>query len=250
MIQKTLFIITACLLWINSGYSQSSFTLTGGFSNSIFYSKITKAEYRHSFTSNNAYLVNFSYRENLSTLQKNLQVGAQVEFKRQSAWFYYEDLFPTDTFATGVNFDIHSINLYLFPEIKVGESVKFVFSGGPVLQYIINVKAEGKRIERRAGNPNIETEINDKNSKEISGFCFGAKINLGIEIPIYKNLYITFYNSYAAGLTGMKGDLSKRMKYFNCVDINISGGIVYVFNHKNWFEKQGDNFNLRRFSKK
>jgi len=28
------------------------------------------------------------------------------------------------------------------------------------------------------------------------------------------------------------------MKYFNCLDINISGGIVYIFHHKNWFEKK------------
>jgi len=238
MIQKIIFLIAAGLLWINGGYSQSSFTLTGGFNNSIFYCNQTNSEYRHSFTSNNAYLMNFSCRENLSALQKNLQVGMQLEFKQQSAWFYYEDKFPMDTTATGVNYYIRSLNLYLFPEIKVGESVKFIFSGGPVFQYIVNVKAEGKQVQRKTGSPNIESEINDKNSKEISGFCFGTKINLGIEIPIYKNLYFTFCNSYAAGFTGMKGNLSKRMKYFNCVDINISGGIVYVFNHKNWFEKE------------
>jgi hypothetical protein len=238
MKQRIIFLITASLLWINNGYGQSSFTLTGGFNNSIFYCSQANYEYRHSYTSYNAYLVNFSYRENLSALQKNLQVGSQLEFKQQSAWFYYEDKFPEDTIATGVTYNIRSINLYLFPEIKVGESVKFVFSGGPVFQYIVNVEATGKQLQVRTDRPNIESEINDKNSKEISGFCFGAKINLGVEIPIYKNLYFTFCNSYAAGLTGMKGNLSQRMKYFNCVDINISGGMVYIFNHKDWFEKK------------
>jgi len=228
MKQKTILFI-AVLLWIGEGYSQSSFTFAGGFNNSIFYSRITKAEYQHSFTSYNAYLVNFSYRENLSALQKNLQVGAQLEFKQQSAEFYYADFFPPDSTATRVRFDIRSLNLYLFPELKVGESVKFVFSGGPVFQYIVNVKAKGRQAEvRHTGN--IESDVNKKNSKEISGFVIGAKINLGIEIPIYKNLYFTFCNSYTAGFNGMQGDLSKRMKYFNCVDINLSGGLVlYVF---------------------
>jgi hypothetical protein len=237
MEKRIFFLIIAVLLLINSGYCQSNFTLMGGFNNSIFYCSQSNAEYRHSYAAHNAYLVNFSYKENLSALQKNLQVGAQLEFKQQSSWFYYEDNFPTDTIATGVTYDIRSVNLYLFPELRVGESVKFVLSGGPVFQYIVNVSAKGKQVQK-TGHPNIETEINDKNSNEISGFCFGAKINLGIEIPIYNNLYFIFCNSYAAGFTGMKGNLSKRMNYFNCVDINILGGLVYVFNHKNWFTEK------------
>jgi hypothetical protein len=229
--RQTIIFLTAYLLWIGGGYGQSSFTLTGGFNNSIFYCSQTNAEYRHSFTAENAYLVNFSYREDLSALQKNLQVGAQLEFKQQSAEFYYEDLFPQDTIATRVKYKIRSVNLYLFPESKVGESVKFILSGGPVFQYSVNVEANGRQL--KIGLPNsVETDIHDKKSKEISGFNFGAKLNLGIEIPVYKNLYFAFCNSYYAGFTGMKGNLSTRMKYFNCVDINISGGIVYVFNHR------------------
>ena len=238
MTLKKILITAVCLLWINSEYGQSSFTLTGGFNNSIFYCSQANSEYRHSFTADNAYLVNFSYKENLSALKKNLQVGAQLEFKQQSAYFYYEDNFPTDTIASGITYNIRSINLYLFPEIKVGGNVKFIFSGGPVLQSIVNVEAIGKQVKIRTGQPNIETDIKDKNSKEISGFCFGAKVNLGVEILLYENLYFTFCNSYAAGFTGMKGNLSKRMKFFNCVDVNISSGFVYVFNHKNWFDKE------------
>ena len=238
MKRQTVFLIVASLLWINSGYGQSSFTLTGGLNNSTFYCSQANSEYRHSYTSYNGYLVNFSYRENLSVLQKNLQVGAQLEFKQQSAEFYYEDNYPKDTVAARVMYDIRSVNLYLFPELKVGESVKFVFGGGPVFQYIVNVKAKGKQLQVRTGLPSIESEIDDKNSKEISGFCFGAKINLGVEIPLYEGLYFTFCNSYSAGFTGMKGNLSTRMKFFNCVDVHISGGLVYVFNHKDWFEKK------------
>jgi len=234
---RKIFFLTAGLWWMGGGYAQSSFTLMGGFNNSNFYCSQTRAEYPHKFTADNAYLVSFSYRENLSALQKNLQVGAQLEFKQQSAEFYYEDYhYFKDTIATRAKFNIRSLNLYLFPELKVGERVKFVFSGGPVFQYIINVEAKGR--QAKVAQPhNIEYDLHDKNSKEISGFNVGAKVNLGVVIPIYRNLYFTFCNSYYAGFTGMQGDLSKRMKYFNCVDINISGGIVYIFNHKNWFEK-------------
>ena len=228
---KRIFFFAASFVCILSGYCQSSFTLTGGFTNSIFYCSQTKAEYRYNFTPENAYLVSFSYRENLSAIQKNMQVGVQLEFKQQSSGFYYEDKYPQDTFATNVKYNIRSVNLYLFPELKVGESVKFIFSGGPVFQYIVNVEANGKQAKIQTGKNSIETDIHDKNSNEILGVNLGAKINLGLEIPIYKNLYFTFCNSYYAGFTGMQGNLSKRMKYFNCVDITICGGLVYIFNH-------------------
>ena len=96
----------------------------------------------------------------------------------------------------------------------------------------MNVKAKGRQLQRITREPNIETEIDTKNSKEISGFSFGGKLSFGIEIPIYKNLYVTFTNGYSFGLTGMRGNLRKQMKFFNCLDINISGGLVYQVNHK------------------
>ena len=215
--------------------AQSSFSISGGFNQPIFYTQQSKSEYYHSIRSYDAYLINFTYKENFSALQKNLRLGAQLEFKQQSAWFYYEDNFPTDTFATGVRYDIRSLNLYLFPELKVGQSVKFVFSGGPVIQYVVNTKAKGTQIQIRTGESNIETKIDEKNSKDISGFSFGVKINLGVEIPIYKNLYLLFNNSYTAGFTGFRGNLRKQMKFFNSIDLNISGGLLWQINHKEWF---------------
>ena len=218
--------------------SQSSFSLNGGFNQPIFYSSQMKSVYYHSFDSRNAYSLNFTYKENFSKVQKNLQLGAQLEFKQQSAWFRYDDNFPTDTFATGVRYDIRSLNLYIFPELRVGETVRFVISGGPALQYIVNTKAKGTQIQLISGEPNIETDINDKNSKDILGLCFAVKLNLGVEIPLYKNLYLCFSNSYTAGLTGFQGNLSKRMKYYNCLDINISGGFLWQLEHKEWFTKK------------
>ena len=229
--------LTICLC-VNSVKSQSSLALNGGFNQPIFYSSQEKSVYRHSFSSYNAYSFNFTYKEDFSELQKNLRLGAQLEFKQQSAWFYYEDNFPADTFATGVRYDIKSLNLYIFPELTVGENVKFVLSGGPVLQYIVNTKAKGTRVQLITGQSNIETDIDDKNSNDISGFCFGAKISLGVEIPIYRNLYLCFNNSYTAGITGFQGNVRKQMKYYNCLDINISGGILYQINHKDWFKKK------------
>jgi hypothetical protein len=229
--QKVLFSI-AILLLTGNLFAQSNVSLNAGFNQSIFYCGQAKSDYRYSFRPYNSYSVSFFYKENLSALQKNLQVGAQLEFKQQSAWFYYEDLYPTDTFATGVRYDIRSFNLYLFPELKVGESICFIFSGGPILQYIVNVKAKGKQVQTISGQPNIETDINEKNSKEIAGFNFGVKVNLGIEIPLYRNLYLTFYNNYTFGLSGMKGERRKQMKYFNCLDIGLLGGILYQIEHK------------------
>ena len=233
-----LFCMMILCVCIPHAKAQSSFALNGGFNQPIFYSSQMKSVYRHSFDSRNAYALNFTYKENFSKVQKNLQLGAQLEFKQQSAWFYYEDKFPTDTFATGVRYDIRSLNLCVFPELRVGETVQFVFSGGPVLQYIVNTKATGTQLQLISGKSNIETDINDKNSKDISGLCFAMKIKLGVEIPLCKNLYLCFSNSYTAGLTGFQGNLSKRMKYYNCLDINISGGLLWQLEHKDWFTKK------------
>ncbi|MDR1181046.1 MAG: hypothetical protein LBL13_03605 [Bacteroidales bacterium] len=229
--QKAVFSIVVLLLSSNL-FAQSNISLNAGFSQSIFYCGQAKSVYHYSFRPYNSYAVSFFYKENLSALQKNLQVGAQLEFKQQSSWFYYDDLYPTDTFATGVRYDIRSFNLYLFPELKVGESIRFIFSGGPVFQYIVNVKAKGKQLQVISGQNNIETEINEKNSKEIAGFNIGAKINLGVEIPLYRNLYLTFYNNYTFGFSGMRGERRKQMKYFNCLDIGLLGGILYQIEHK------------------
>jgi hypothetical protein len=55
----------------------------------------------------------------------------------------------------------------------------------------------------------------------------GAKINLGVEIPLCKNFHFTFCNAYSAGLNSMQGSIKPQMKYFNCFDINIIGGFLY-----------------------
>jgi hypothetical protein len=171
--------------------------------------------------------VNLSYKKDFSSLQKNMQFGGQLEFKQQSSEFYYRDNFPTDTFATRLRYDIRSINLYVFPELRVGGEIKFIFSGGPVLLFIVNTKAKGKQLQIITGIPHIETEIDESRSSRISGVVIGAKINLGIEIPLYKGLYFTFCNAYSAGLNTLQGTIKPQMKYFNCIDVNIMGGLSY-----------------------
>ena len=229
MMHKNFLYILLCILPLSELSAQSSIAVSGGFSQSIFYSSQTRREYYHLFRPYNAYLVNVSYKKDFSTLQKNMQLGTQLEFKQQSSWFYYRDEFPTDTFATGLRYDIQSINLYLFPELRVGEGIKFIFSGGPVLQVITHTKAKGTQIQLITGKPNIETSIDEKGSKRISGVVIGAKITLGVEIPLYKNLYFTFYNAYSAGFNSMQGTIKPQMKYFNCIDVNIMGGLLYIF---------------------
>jgi hypothetical protein len=230
--------VAILLIFCGSVKAQSSFSISGGFNQSVFYTQLPRTEYYHRIRSYDAYLINFAYKEDFSSLRKNLRLGTQLEFKQQSAWFYYEDNFPKDTFATGVRYDIRSLNLYLFPELRVGENVKFVFGGGPVFQYVMNTKAEGTQIQSKTDEASIETKINDKNSKDITGFSFGVKINLGVEIPLCKNLYLLFNNSYTFGLTGFRGNLRKQMKFFNSIDLSLSGGLLWQINHREWFSKR------------
>jgi len=232
MLFRNFFCILLCVLPLWELSAQSAIAVSGGLNQSIFYCSQTKRAYRHSFQPYNAYLVNFSYKKDCSSWAKNMQLGAQLEFKQQSSWFYYEDKFPADTFATGLRYDIRSINLHLFPELRVGEKVKFVFSGGTVLQFITNTKAKGKQLQIITGKPNIEESIDEPNSKRVAGVVFGAKISLGVEIPLYKGLYFTFCNAYSAGLNSMQGSIKPQMKYFNCLDINIMGGLLYRMNNE------------------
>jgi len=212
--------------------AQSTIAVSGGLNQSIFYCSQTKRQYSHSFQPYNAYLVNFSYKKDFSLLQKNMQLGGQLEFKQQSSEFYYRDNFPSDTFATRLRYDIRSVSAIVFPELRVGEKIKFIFRGGPVLQFIVNTKAKGKQVQIITGAPKIETEIVELRSSRISGVVIGAKICLGIEIPLYKNLYFTFCNAYSAGLNSMQGTIKPQMKYFNCLDINIMGGLSYRMKYK------------------
>jgi len=125
----------------------------------------------------------------------------------------------------------------LFPELQVGNKVKFFFNAGPVLQVIVNTKAKGVTKKLITGTASPEEPYTQHNSKDIRGLCFGLKISLGIEIPIYKGFSFNFCNSYSAGLTGMQGLLSQRMKYFNCLDINVCAGFSYRIEHKNLDKK-------------
>ena len=226
------FFILLCLLPLREVPAQSTFAVSGGLNQSIFYCSQTKREYNHSFRPYNAYLVNFSYKKDCSSLQKNMQLGVQLEYKQQSSEFYYRDEFPTDTIATRLRYDIGSINIYVFPELRVGESVKFIFSGGPVLQIITHTRAQGKQVQIITGSSNIETDIDESAGKRIAGVVVGAKISLGVEIPISKRLYFTFCNAYCAGLNSMQGTIKPQMKYFNCLDIHITGGLSYRVGEK------------------
>ena len=221
------FFILLCFFPLWELSAQSTFAVSGGLNQSIFYCSQTKRQYNHSFQPYNAYLVNFSYKKDCSSWQRNMQLGAQLEFKQQSSEFYYRDEFPADTFATRLRYDIGSINIYVFPELRVGEGVRFTFSGGPVLQLITHTRAKGKQLQIITGSPNIEKDIDESASNRISGVVVGAKISLGIEIPLCKRLYFTFCNAYSAGLNSMQGTIKPQMKYFNSLDINIMGGLLY-----------------------
>ena len=212
--------------------AQSYVSVEGGYLQSIFYSSQMKSDYYYSFSQYPSFYVNATYKEDVPQWSKNMRIGGQIGWKRQVQWFYYEDRYPQDTFATGVRYDIHSVNIYLFPEIAVGEKIKFYFSGGPQLQIICNTSARGKQVKVISGQEYPETEINNTHSKDVKGVCLGAKICLGMEIPLYKGLILNLNNAYSAGFTGMRGEMQPRLKFFNCIDIYLGAGLTYKIEHK------------------
>ncbi len=229
------------LLILMSEYvlSQSNISINGGFLQSIFYSSQQKSECYYSFSPYNSYHINITYKEDVFAIAPNMRLGTQLEWKQQSQWIYREEeSAATQTMAYGFRYDIRSINLYLFPEIVVGEKVRFSFSGGPNFQFICQTKAKGKQVEVIMGEENKTTNLQDRHSNDIKGVVFGLKLCLSVEIHIYKGLSLCLYNAYAAGLTSFNGKIKNNLKYFNCLDLQLGGGLMYNFNHKDWFSKK------------
>ncbi|MBO4739247.1 MAG: hypothetical protein J5606_06770 [Bacteroidales bacterium] len=241
---KKIVFCSLCLLLVSDfAFAQSNISINGGYLQSIFYSTKQKSDYYYSFSPYHSYHINITYKENVFQLAPNMRLGAQLEWKQQAQWIYREDVAPTQKTAYGFRYDIRSVNLYLFPEIAVGEKVKFSFSGGPAFQFVCQTKSKGKQVEVIEGEENKTTELSDGRSKDIRGFCFGLKLCLGIDIHLYKGLSLCFYNAYSAGLTSFNGNLKNKLNYVNGLDLQLGGGLSYCFNHKDWFSKKVKNIN-------
>ena len=211
-----------CWIFLVTTYGQSHLSIGGGYNQSIYYCGLSKSEYYTTFRPYDSYLINLTYKKNMPVKKENMRIGGQLEFKRQSAYFYYEDRRNGDTIPTGMRYDLQVIQLYVFPELVVGDPIRFIFSGGPCIEYILSSQAKGIRLI-----DNERVSVEETNNGDIKGMYIGAKINIGMEFPVYKNFYITLQNSYSAGLSTKYGRLQKQMKYFNNIDINLSGSICY-----------------------
>lgn len=217
----------SCLFITISGLAQHHIGAGGGYNQSIYYTSISKSQYYYVFRPKDSYLVNLSYKMDIPVKKENMRVGTQLEWKRQSAYFYYNDLKNGDTIPTGMNYDIHILQWYVFPELVIGDPIRLIFSGGPVVEYIIYSNAHGIRLidEKR-------TEVEkESNNGDIKGLYVGAKLSLGLEFPVYKNFYISLQNSYSAGLSSKGGRLKDSFNYFNCLDINLTASLFYRFNN-------------------
>lgn len=224
--EKITILFVSCLFALLPSFAQHHINVGGGYNQSIYYTNISKSDYYYLFRPNDSYLVNLSYKMEIPVKKNNMRIGTQLEWKRQSSYFYYNDLKNGDTIPTGMNYDIHVLQLYVFPELVVGDPIRFIFSGGPIVEYVISTKAKGIRLIDEK-----PVEIEETNNGDIKGMYIGAKISLGVEFPIYKGFYISLQNSYSAGLSSKGGRLKSQFKYFNCLDINLTGSLCYTFNY-------------------
>jgi hypothetical protein len=221
---NTVFIV--CFFFILSLNAQHHIGVGGGYSQSIFYCGLPKSQYYTKFQPEDAFLRQATYKYDVPIKKENMRIGGQLEWKRQAAYFYYEDRRNGDTVPSGIHYKIDVLHLCVFPEIVVGDPIRFIFSGGPTLDYVIYTRAKGIRIIDKK-----REKIEEANNGDIKGFAVGAKLNLGLEFPVYKNFYITLQNAYAFGLSTRYGRLKTQMKYFNCMDINLTANICYQINY-------------------
>ncbi|MBO4402163.1 MAG: outer membrane beta-barrel protein [Bacteroidales bacterium] len=204
------------------------FTLGGGYNQSLYYCGSTraKAAMNSSFSSRDAYCLQAGVARDVKFLFQDpnqvLRIGAQCAFKRQDAYFYYEERLDT-LIPTGTEQKVSVLHLNFFPQWVFGDNVRFLFYVGPNVEYVVGNRSYTTRLVEG------ESVASEKlRSDEVAGFSFGGTLGIGVEVPLSRSLCFCFQNSYTSGYTSKEGILKSLYEFYNCFDINILASLIYT----------------------
>lgn len=198
----------------------------GGYSQSLFYCGSEKQKLNSSFTSRDSYFFQLSAAKDLCNVAKDqnqfLRIGANFAYKRQNAYFYYEQKLDTIV-PTGTEQGIGVLHLNVFPQWVFGDEVRFLFYIGPNLEYVVSNSSQTVQIVK-----DERLHFEKKRSDQIKGFSVGGTLGIGVEVPLSPSLCLSFQNSYTSGYTSKAGSMKNIYKYYNCFDINLLLSLIYT----------------------
>ena len=201
--------------------------LGGGYNQSMYYCGAAKTRLNASFSTRNSFMVQFSAARDLCPVAhspyQRFGIGTQLAFKRQDAYFYYEEMLDT-LVPTGTEQTVAVLHWSLYPQWVFGDQVRLLFFVGPNLEYVV---ANRSQTVRMIDGERVHSE--KSHSDEVAGWSLGGTLGIGVEIPLTPSLGLLLQNAYTSGYTSKAGSLKSLYGFYHCFDISMSAAIRYTF---------------------
>lgn len=201
--------------------SQSLLGVYAGYNKSKFYDSFDSNPHQGvSYEPYDTYCFGISYKERKDQLL-NLTLNLDC-LKRELDYRYYNGGQAGST-TIDILVDFYTLNLKILPEVRLGNKIGFYFNLGPYVGGIVKSKKKGTgsswlMLETR------EWEESGSASEEFGDLDLGFSSSLGIEVPIFKALFISADINYSVGLTDISAGYRLNSKnYFSTL------GVLYKF---------------------
>ncbi len=233
---KTFGIIVTFVILVNpiKLTGQSLIGAYGGFNSSSFFDRSSTPHYSANYDSKNTYLIGFHLKERKDKLL-NITFGIEYQCRNVKIDASYGGL--GFWIKRDLNVDIHSLNLRILPEIRIGKKYGAFVNIGPYFGFIIDSQISGIGSSGDIiGNNDSWTESGNAKD-DFNGLDFGFSSTLGLEIPITTKLILITDINYGIGLSNIsRGSLGSYAEFMNSKNLYITGGLVYKINGFNFTE--------------
>lgn len=201
---------------------QSLIGIQGGANFSMFYTTgESTPRYSDRLTSPTTCIFGVTYKERKDQAI-NLSVNFDYLYRSLNADISYDGLGGIT--SQELELDIHSLNIRLLPEMRVGKNVAFYFNIGPYLGVIIN---SYKTVSWYSYITYTGSESGNSMS-DFSGIDIGISSSLGLEIPLTDKLLILTEANWGFGLTNIGGEyFGGYVDKFNSINLQLTIGVAY-----------------------
>jgi hypothetical protein len=205
---------------------QSFIGIQGGTNSSKFYTTGTSTpHYSDKFDSPTSCIFGVTYKQ-----RKDQAIHLSVNFD-----YLYRN-FNADITSGGLGgstssdleVDIHSLNLRVLPEMRVGKNIGFYFNIGPYFGVIVNSqKTESWETVIYSGETYTGYESGNSMA-EFNGLDIGISSSLGLEIPLAGKILIIPEVNWGVGLTNLGADyFDGYVDKFNSINLQLTLGVAY-----------------------
>ena len=203
--KKALIILLFFALIQTSCFGQYQLGVKGGYNYfQLFNKNFSNTCVKGSIDPNkNSNVIGISFRDNTIL---------QPVFVYDLAYRSYSFWVKSDSYlhGAGSNIDLHYNIEYLFftiaNEFSFGQKLKFLIKPGIYYQRLISTSVTGTKVVFESGVKTITDSLNNEPDESFSKDGFGAKVGIGLAIPLSKHFNILFENNYSL-LLGTSSDL-------------------------------------------